>query len=285
MRDVRQQVLLNRREASIKKMMEMLEDRKGSQEEALAGLKASKECLEMMIRHQEQAKSSHPVKREQLFGKDGFFAQDGMVILKEICGDEYPSYRKLIIETSVMPSAMKEEYIESVWNDFLDANRVFCSIYSKETNGFVGYCGIKEADAKDLELAIELLGEYHGQGFGYHALCVYMDNILGKTGKCVYRARVDTDNYASQALFEKLGGMPNGISEFLLHGEELLHEAEEQYTHLIDSRLCGVAEKFGVEPKKLLSHVLEYKIVWAGKNPSSKKKKREKTVAKSLDLW
>lgn len=48
-----------------------------------------------------------------------------------------------------------------------------------------------------------------------------------------FRVKIDADNYASQRLFEKLGAIPYGI-----------------------------AEQFGVEPRKLLSHVLEYELNW-----------------------
>ena len=73
------------------------------------------------------------------------------------------------------------------------------------------------------------------------------------------------DNYASQALFEKLGAEPNGISEFWIHDEESIRKCEEENLHLIDEKLCKVAKKFEVEPRKLLSHVLEYKLRWIDK--------------------
>ncbi len=36
---------------------------------------------------------------------------------------------------------------------------------------------------------------------------------------------------------------------------------EDKNKHLIDEKMRRTAEKFGVEPQKLLSHILEYKLV------------------------
>ena len=77
-----------------------------------------------------------------------------------------------------------------------------------------------------------------------------------------FRVKIDSDNYASQGLFEKLGAVPYGIAEFMLHKEEDIRKCEEENLQEIDDKLMEVAEKFGVEPRKLLSHVLEYRLEW-----------------------
>lgn len=42
--------------------------------------------------------------------------------------------------------------------------------------------------------------------------------------------------------------------------QEVVERAEEESVEQIDDYLKKTAEKFGVPPKKLLSHVLEYKL-------------------------
>lgn len=60
-----------------------------------------------------------------------------------------------------------------------------------------------------------------------------MDQFSVITGEKIFRTRVEVDNYASQSLHRKLGAVPNGLSEFLLHGEDLIrYQNENQY--LID---------------------------------------------------
>ena len=77
-----------------------------------------------------------------------------------------------------------------------------------------------------------------------------------------FRVRIDPGNQSSQKLFERLGAVPNGISSLFLQEEELQQKCEEENLHLIDEDVIALAQKFNVEPRKLLSHVLEYKLVW-----------------------
>ena len=42
----------------------------------------------------------------------------------------------------------------------------------------------------------------------------------------------------------------------------LLTGCEEDNLHLIDADTISLAGKFGVEPRKLLSHILEYSLPW-----------------------
>lgn len=51
------------------------------------------------------------------------------------------------------------------------------------------------------------------------------------------------------------------MSEFLLHKEEDKLAAEEEYKDKLDEGYMMLAKKFNAEPKRLLSHVLEYRIV------------------------
>lgn len=89
-----------------------------------------------------------------------------------------------------------------------------------------------------------------------------MSEMKSRVQKREFRVKIDSDNYASQGLFEKLGAVPYGIAEFMLHKEEDIRKCEEENLQEIDDKLMEVAEKFGVEPRKLLSHVLEYRLEW-----------------------
>lgn len=86
-----------------------------------------------------------------------------------------------------------------------------------------------------------------------------MDQFSEIKGEHVFRSRVEVDNYASQVLHRKLGAVPNGMSEFLLHGEEIIKYQNENQ-HLIDDNIRKLAADFGVEPIEILGHALEYKI-------------------------
>ncbi len=99
------------------------------------------------------------------------------------------------------------------------------------------------------------------QEYGYSALKMYLETVADMSNRHEFASRVDTDNIASQNLMEKLGFQPYGLSEFLLYREEDKLAAEEEYKNKLDDRYMALAKKFYVEPRKLLSHVLEYRMV------------------------
>lgn len=124
---------------------------------------------------------------------------------------------------------------------------------------YVGYCGIKDTRKDQWEISIEILKKNSNKGIGYRSINILLQAIKERLGVTGFRVRIEPDNEASQRLFEKLGATPNGISEFLLHGQKM-EEYEEANLKLLDNRLVGLAGKFGVEPRKMLSCVLEYEM-------------------------
>ncbi len=111
------------------------------------------------------------------------------------------------------------------------------------------------------ELALELSEKFKYKGIGKEAILLLLEELNERTGEKTFRARVDLDNYACQALMRKVGARPNGISEFLLYGK-MLEELQKENTNLIDDHLREIAEKFCVDAEDLLGHVLEYIIDW-----------------------
>ncbi|HBI60799.1 MAG TPA: hypothetical protein DDY31_06250 [Lachnospiraceae bacterium] len=51
-----------------------------------------------------------------------------------------------------------------------------------------------------------------------------------------------------------------GIKEFYFANEEDAIAFEEQYLDEIDEHMCAVAAELGIEPRKLISHVLDYRV-------------------------
>ncbi|MEH2944041.1 GNAT family N-acetyltransferase [Lachnospiraceae bacterium KK002] len=127
---------------------------------------------------------------------------------------------------------------------------------------YAGYCGIKNIMHEQWEIAIEILNKWKYKGIGYKAISVMSDEIKNWLNMLKFRVRIDVENYPGQRLFEKPGAEPNGISEFLLHEEADIRRCEEENIHLLDKRMQQLAKQFNVEPRKLLSHVLEYKLTW-----------------------
>lgn len=139
------------------------------------------------------------------------------------------------------------------------------AVCDKVDGKYMGYVAIKNITKKVWEVSIELLEEYRYQGFGCDAMRLMIDRISEISGEKIFRCRIFPDNYASQAMVKKLGAKPNGISEHILCGTDI-EQFEEENLDLIDDNLKKVAGEFEVEPRKLLSHVLEYIIEWQVKD-------------------
>lgn len=196
-----------------------------------------------------------------LFGKNILCENSDIILRKAIEGDKDPYYQ-LKKEYAYMKYAFKKsEFKDELWQEYLSEESLYYTIAKKEDNNFIGYCGVKNLNRKVWEIAIEIKRDYCHQGYGYSALKMYLETVAKLSGRHEFASRVDADNIASQNLMEKLGFQPHGLSEFLLHKEEDKLAAEEEYKDELDARYMALAKKFKVEPKKLLSHVLEYRIV------------------------
>ena len=154
----------------------------------------------------------------------------------------------------------EQAYCDMAWNEHVEPKALMMTIVKDGI--YVGYCGIKSTAQAPWEIAIELLPHWTNQGIGYQAIAAMMEAITMRLGVSEFRVRIDPGNQASQKLFEKLGAQPNGISEFLIHDQDALKKVEEDNLHLINEDLIALAARFGVEPRTLLSHVLEYTLVY-----------------------
>lgn len=189
--------------------------------------------------------------------------KNGELLLRDVLDGDKDGYLQLQREYSSLRSLLQEErYCTRIWNDHIDNNSLILSIV--KDGEYVGYCGIKDLSKEQWEIAIELLPKWTHQGIGSAVIPAMLDAINEHLGMVDFRVRIDPANFASQGFFEKLGAKPNGISKFILQNEDEIRQCEETNLHLIDAALIEVAEKFHVEPRKLLSHVLEYTLHWSG---------------------
>lgn len=183
------------------------------------------------------------------------------IILRKVQDSDKDIFIELQKENNIVKSMMKEEaYRNMLWNEHIEYKALMFSVIVD--NEYAGYCGIKNTTHEQWEIAIEILNKWKHKGIGYRAISIMLDAIKNRLNVSEFRVRIDAENYPSQRLFEKLGAEPNGISEFLLHEEADICRCEEENIHLLDERIQKLAKQFNVEPRKLLSHVLEYKLTW-----------------------
>lgn len=147
---------------------------------------------------------------------------------------------------------------ESLWNEHFNSKSLMFSIIK---NGiYVGYCGINDISSDSQEIAIELKPEHTGKGIGTAAIPAMINALNARLGVREFLVRIDPFNYASQHLFEKLGAVPDGIEDGLIHSKEIQKKCEEENLSMLDEKAIQLAQRFGVAPEKLLSHVLKYSL-------------------------
>lgn len=193
--------------------------------------------------------------------QDEVFAQDDTVILNPL-GDEV---KTAFLETTFAYSNFKGAYdmdgfSDGLWADHFKPFCYYCSIHDQATGEYLGYCGIKDLRQESWELAIELMPTACGRGYGYQGLGLFLERVRAVTDQRLFTAKVMPDNIPSQKLMEKLGATPKGIDTFLIDDEDILAAIEEKHLDMIDERLVALAARFGVEPRKLLSHALVYQF-------------------------
>ena len=187
-------------------------------------------------------------------------AENDRVILRAISESEHDSYIQVSYECATLKGFYKnEDYVQDVWSDFISDKAANYSIYDLLKGSYVGYCGIKDVKAGVWEIVIEIMQQYQHKGYGYSALSLMLKSLREITGVREYKSYVEVDNYASQALMRKIGGVPDGIKEMFFHGDDL-RNLQDEYEDRIDERLKAVAYEFGVEPKMLIGCVLKYAI-------------------------
>lgn len=200
------------------------------------------------------------VNRSDLPGAGAIVATGDKVVLSVIRDAEREAYVAISYEYSFYKRWFeRKEFVTALWEDFISETAFVCSIYGRDTGAYLGYCSIKDLTKENLEVAIELLPEYCHMGYGTEALSLLLDNVYRLTGRRYYRARVAIDNFESQGLMKKLGAVPNGVSEFLLHGDAIEMFKEENKDEITDE-IRAVAKEFGMEAEDILGYVLEYRF-------------------------
>ena len=183
------------------------------------------------------------------------------IILRKVTASDRENFLALHRKYAAMQSVLEQEsYCNSVWEEHTGQKTLMFSI--EQDNVYIGYCGIQDLSSECPEISIELQPDKVSQGIGFLAVSAMLNELKSRLDRSEYRVRIEPTNYASQGLFEKLGATPNGISELWVHDKEELDQLENENLQLINDALVAVAEKFSVQPRQLLSHVLEYKLAW-----------------------
>ena len=191
--------------------------------------------------------------------KLSFLVSDGEVTLRPITDKdqdffigvrkEYSDYYK-----DLDPMVAREVYVNEACRDL----RFYCVI--EAGNCPVGYIGIIDSSKNLWELVLELKKDQCHMGYGTRANILFIRKIAEITGKTQYKSVVEVDNLASQACMAKLNAELVDIENRAFKSEEEAEQFEEEHLDLINDHMIRLASELDVEPRQLLSHVLDYRI-------------------------
>lgn len=193
------------------------------------------------------------------------FTRDDAVVLRPVIRSDADFYVSVKVQYSLMYQGivrLKQDLNEGLLlTDLCQPETFFCVILDAASGASVGFIGLKDTRIEPWEIGIELDGQYTQKGYGSRSIRLFLNEIHRITGKAEFQARVDTANVPSQKCFEKMGARLVGLCDgpFLKLPDEK-KRFEDRHLDLIDDNMRKLALRLEVEPRKLLSHVLDYRL-------------------------
>lgn len=155
-------------------------------------------------------------------------------------------------------SSLLSEDDNFLWNEATADYGFYCVVEWHGTP--VGYVSIHDTRVGVWEFGIELDREYCYKGLGPKSIKLFLQTIEEITLISLYRARVEVDNLACQKCMAKIGAELVGLCDGPFKTAEEKKQFEDEHIDRIDDHMRGLAIQLSVEPRELLSHVLEYEI-------------------------
>lgn len=196
---------------------------------------------------------------QKFWGAGNVISAGNRITMRRVQESDREGYLEIQRAYLVTKHMLKEPtYCNMLWEEHIASKRLTLSIYSD--GSYIGYCGVNNLLQEPWEIGIELRPEWTRRGIGYRAVSAMLKEIQTRFGVHVFCVRIEPRNLASQRLFEKLGAVPDGLAVGWTANQEIILQCEEDNLDQIDEELIRLAEKFGVPPRKLLSHVLRYSL-------------------------
>jgi len=191
------------------------------------------------------------------------FVRDDTIVIRPITPEDEEFYCGVRAQYSIMYKSAYDASKEKGGNLFISEispQEVFYCVI--EQDGVpAGYLGIKDTSAALWEIAIELDAKHTRQGLGPRSIRLYLNEIQRVTGRGDFKAVVEVDNLPSQKCFERLGAKLVGLCDsVVLKTDDEKRKFEEKNLDLIDVHMMELAGRLGVEPRTLLSHLLDYRL-------------------------
>lgn len=138
---------------------------------------------------------------------------------------------------------------------------LFCVVETVADSVPIGYVAIKDTRLPLWEIAVEFDAKFCSKGLGSRAVLLFLQAVKALTNRGEYQSRVEADNIACQKAMGKIGARLVGIcGSGVLKAEADRKSFEDEHLDQIDDHMRSLAAELNIEPRLLLSHVLDYRI-------------------------
>ena len=191
----------------------------------------------------------------------GVFAEDSTLRLRPFSDKDKWSYYEIRRPYRIFKdNTPEDELIANYWVETQGDTEFFCMVERVSDGQNIGYITLKDT-SKDLwEVAIELRPDYCGFGYGPAAILLFLNRIRDITGKRQYNFLVEVDNIPCQRCMGKIKAKLTGLMDIVFDDREQAEKFEKENLDMITEHLEGLAAELRVEPRKLLSNVLDYRL-------------------------
>lgn len=131
---------------------------------------------------------------------------EGNLMLRRASEDDFSALYEY--EKKISGDRYSDEVLRFCAEDFYtNTASLYSLIYKEPENVMIGYCGINHFFREQIDIAIDILAEYRGKGYGTEALKCYVQMLRDNVPKDMKEifVNIEVDNTVSQRLFEKIG--------------------------------------------------------------------------------
>lgn len=125
--------------------------------------------------------------------------------------DSNPNVHKFLGNNPVNSIEESRKYITNIRNQYLENGIGRYAVILKETNDFIGWCGIKYIIEPEngyinfYELGYRFIEEYWGKGYGYESAKAWLEYGFKTMKIQTMYASANTKNSGSRKILEKIG--------------------------------------------------------------------------------
>ena len=213
-----------------------------------------------------EGKNADPAKSEAGwdFSKEkaeNLFAENDTIRLRPFSGGDKKFYFRIREQYRVLKKNASDETMMSVyWEGTQKPSVFYCVIERVRDHAKLGYVALKDTTKNLWEIAIELDQAHCRQGYGSTATMLLLQQVKEITGKRQFQFLVEVDNISCQSCMKKIKARLAGIHNLAFDTEEDAEMFEENNLELITEHMKTLAGELDIAPRKLLSHVLDYRL-------------------------